>query len=242
MQVSKGLTGVIFAAALLSAATGARAEQAEFDFVLRGISAGALTWSGDGAPGAAYSVKGRLKTAGLAALLKKVRYDATASGTITAKGTYLPRAYAEDADTGKRKSQSTLRYSKGVPALTSTNTNRKPRAYDVDPATQGGTVDPLTAMFTTLREVAAGQECRVDLKMFDGHRASRLVTSAAKATGDKVVCSGEYRRVAGFSPEDMAEKTRFPFTLTYAPAGEGRMRVVEVAMDTLYGKARLVRR
>ena len=70
MQVSKGLTGVIFAAALLSATTGARAEQAEFDFVLRGISAGALTWSGDGAPGAAYSVKGRLKTAGLAALLR----------------------------------------------------------------------------------------------------------------------------------------------------------------------------
>ena len=40
----------------------------------------------------------------------------------------------------------------------------------------------------------------------------------------------------------MAEKTRFPFTLTYAPGPGGQMQVQEVTMDTLFGKGRLVRR
>ena len=49
---------------------------------------------------------------------------------------------------------------------------------------------------------------------------------------------------AAASPEDkdMAEKTRFPFSLTYAPLGNGRMRVVEVGLDTVYGKATMKRR
>ena len=119
--------------------------------------------------------------------------------------------------------------------------DRGKRPYDVDPATQVGTVDPLTAMFATLRDVAPGRECGRSLKMFDGRRSSELRLGAPQTDGENVVCAGEYRRIGGFPPDDMAERTRFPFTLTYAPAGD-RMQVVEVAMDTLYGKARLVRR
>lgn len=219
-----------------------RAEQAQFDFVLKGITAGSLTWNGEGQPGGGYAVAGRLQTTGLAALLKKVRYDAQSRGRITTKGTYLPQSYTEDADTGRRQSQVSMVWRDGAPTIKSYNPPRDPRPYDVDPATQKGAVDPLTAMFASLRDVKAGEECRVSVNMFDGRRASRLSLSAPKANGDKVTCSGEYRRVAGFSPEDMAEKTRFPFTLTYEPAGNGMMRVVEVATDTLYGKARLVRR
>ncbi|WP_149140947.1 DUF3108 domain-containing protein [Gemmobacter caeruleus] len=215
------------------------AEQARFDFVLKGIKAGSLSWSGTGEPGGSYSVEGTLKTSGLAALLKKVRYDAAASGSLTAKGSYLAARYSEDANTGKRQSRSSMTWSKGVPTVQDSS-ERKAKPWDIDPASQKGTVDPLTAMFATLRDVAPGQECKVNLNMFDGRRASKLTLGAPTAQGDKVVCAGEYRRVAGFSPDDMAEKTRFPFTLTYAPAGD-RMQVVEVAMDTLYGKARLVR-
>lgn len=234
---------MVLAAALAMGLAGtARAEQAQFDFVLRGITAGSLTWSGSGEPGGAYTVRGTLKTSGLAAMLKRVRYEATAKGRITPKGSYAAASYDENADTGRRQSQSRLAWKNGVPVIESYQPARAPRAFDIDPSTQSGTVDPLTAMFATLRDVAPGQECKADLKMFDGRRASKLVLGAPKAQGDRVVCAGEYRRVAGFSPEDMAEKTRFPFTLTYAPAGNGQMRVVEVAMDSLYGKARLVRR
>ena len=217
----------------------AQAEDAKFRLVLKGITAGSLSWSGQGEPGGAYAVTGVLRTSGLAAMLKKVRYEAGAKGSIGAKGGYAAASYTEDANTGKRHSKSSIVWKKGVPVVQDTS-EREPKPWDIDPASQKGTVDPLTAMFATLRDVAPGAECKVNVTMFDGRRATRLSLGGRQASGDKVTCAGEDRRVAGFSPEDMADKTRFPFTLTYAPA-DGRMRVVEVAMDTLYGKARLVR-
>lgn len=230
------------AGGVMLALTGAlRAEEATFGLVLRGITAGSLSWSGSGDPGGDYTVRGVLKTSGFAALLKKVRYDAIAKGRIAGDGTYAVARYAEDADTGKRQSQSVMVWENGVPRIESYKPVRKARPWDIDPAAQKGAVDPLTAMFAVLRDVPRGKECNIMLNMFDGRRASTLQLGAPEAKGTQVTCGGEYRRVAGFSPEDMAEKTRFPFTLTYAPTTDGKMRVVEVAMDTLYGKARLVR-
>ena len=215
-------------------------DQGTFDLVLRGLRAGTLSFTG-AQDGMGYSVSGQLKSSGLAAMIRKVRYDATSRGAVS-KGRYVPASYAEKADTGKRRSESVMAYVKGVPQVTAYAPPRAPRPGDVDPATMGGTVDPLTALYATLRDVDKGAECQVALKMFDGRRSSQIATSGPSTDGDRVICSGEYRRLAGFSDKEMAEKQRFAFTLTYAPTEAGRMRVVEVAMDTLYGKASLKRR
>ncbi len=227
------------AAIALGAAVPAMAEQAQFGLVLKGFTAGTLAFNGK-VEGGSYAVSGVLKTTGLAAFLKKVRYEASASGRVSG-ARFSPSKYSEHADTGKRQSDSVLSYKAGVPTLQSSKAARKAEEWDISATTQKGTVDPLTALFATLSDVDAGQECKVSLKMFDGRRASQIATATPQKSGDKVVCAGEYRRVAGYSPEDMAEKTRFPFTLTYAPVEGGKMRVVEVSMDSLYGKARLVR-
>lgn len=218
----------------------ARAEQVSFDLVLMGLTAGRLTYDGS-INGGSYAVSGRLQTTGLAALLKQVRYDATAKGRV-AKGVFTPEAYTEDANTGKRQSRSVMGYRRGVPQVTEYQPARAPRSTDVDPATQGGTVDPLTALFATLADVAPGQECRTKLRLFDGRRASQLTTGGRKQSGDTVTCTGEYRRVAGFSADEMADRVSFPFTLTYSPQANGTMRVTEVAMQTIYGRGWLVRR
>lgn len=229
-----------FGLALTAPMAVAQSQDVRFDLVLRGITAGTLTYSGTHGD-QSYDVSGRLQTKGLAAMLKRVRYDASARGTVSG-GRYTPHSYSEDADTGRRQSKSVMAYKAGVPQVTQYQPARTPSPNDVSPATQGGTVDPLTALFVTLRDVAPGQECGTDLKLFDGRRASRVTTTNRKVVEKAVTCTGEYRRVAGFSAEDMAEKTRFPFTVTYAPGPDGRMRVTEVSMDTLYGKGRLVRR
>ncbi|MDP4033740.1 MAG: DUF3108 domain-containing protein [Pseudorhodobacter sp.] len=218
----------------------AQTDQGTFDLVLMGLRAGTLHFTGV-QDGAGYSVIGKLQSSGLAAMIRKVRYDARVQGSIVG-GRYAPTAYSENADTGKRQSQSVMAYVAGVPQVKTYNPPRAPRPGDVDPASMGGTVDPLTALYATLRDVDAGQECQVNLKMFDGARHSQIATSSPVAKGNRVVCAGEYRRLAGFSDKEMAEKQRFAFSLTYAPTPEGRMRVIEVAMDTLYGKARLERR
>lgn len=227
--------------AALMAGSAAGAEEARFDFVLRGFTAGTLSFAGEGAPGGAYAVAGKLRTAGLAALVKTMRYDAKARGTITAAGAYKAQSYSEDADTGRRQSQAQITWSGGVPQVTRSASTREAKPWDIAPESQPGTVDPLTAMFAVLRDQPEGAACSQDLRLFDGRRATRVTTGKPQKQGETVVCTGEYRRVAGFSPDDMAEKTRFPFTLTLEPAGNGMLRVTEVAMETLYGRARLVR-
>lgn len=235
-----------FAASVLVclAAGTAAAEQrdnAVFDLTLRGISTGTLSVSG-AIEGKSYAASGVLKTGGLIALVKKVRYDARARGTF-AKGRFTPARYEEDADTGKRRSQSVMDYKAGVPQVKVYNPPRAPRPGDVDPATQAGTVDPLTAAFAALRDVSAEEACNLRMVMFDGRRRSQVVLVNPAPTGDGgLTCQGEYRRLEGFSADEMAEKSRFPFRMTYAPLGDGRMRVTEISMDTIYGKGRLTRR
>ena len=250
MVFSRSMVGGRLACALVAAVltlggagAGAQstiADQGTFDLSIQGIAAGTLSFAGNQA-GKSYAVTGKLQSGGLVGMLRKVRYDATAKGSVSG-GRYTPSAYAETANTGKRQSESVMEYRGGVPQVKVYNPPREAGPDDVKPASQGGTVDPLTALYAVLRDVEAGQECAVDVPMFDGRRASRLSLGQRQVSGDAVICAGEYRRVAGFSAEDMAEKTRFPFVLTYAPASEGRMRVVEVSMDSLYGKARLQRR
>jgi hypothetical protein len=215
------------------------ADEARFTLEIKGISAGALSFSGR-QDGRSYAVAGRLESTGLVALLRTFRYDAKARGSL-ARGRYVPARYSETADTGRRQSESVMEYRGGVPQVKVYNPPRPPVPTEVDPATQGGTVDPLTAAYALLRDAEAGGECNRKLTLFDGKRRSEVSLGAPQARADGVVCSGEYRRLQGFTAKEMAEKVRFPFTLRYAPAEGGRMRVAEVTMDTLWGKARLVR-
>lgn len=230
----------ISAVALMLPTVASAQDRAVFDLTLRGISAGSLTVEGK-IEGAGYTASGTLKSGGILGALKKVRYDAAVSGGL-AKGVFAPARYTEQADTGKRQSEVVMTYKAGTPVVDSYNPPRKQRDYDIDPAQQTGTVDPLTALFAVLRDIPEAEACTANLVLFDGRRRSQVALTPAETKSDKVTCAGEYRRIAGFSSDDMAEKTRFPFTLTYAPNGDGTLRVVEVSMDTLYGKGALKRR
>lgn len=213
-----------------------------FDLSLKGLRAGQLSFAATLAPGA-YAASGDLRTTGLAALFRKVHYKAEAQGAWKGGAAFQPQLYSEDADTGKRQSQAEMAYRAGVPQVKSYNPPRAPRPYDVDPSAMGGTLDPLTALIAVMAPVEAGDLCALKLRLFDGRRASQVVLSPLpSAENARLYCAGEYRRLGGFSPEDMAEKTRFPFRLTYRAREDGRWEVEEVAMDTLFGPARLTRR
>lgn len=234
----------IVCAALLAASPGlATANQTDeivFDLTLKGIRAGKLAINGK-IEGNGYGVSGILQSSGILAALRKVRYDATAAGTVT--GTvFRPARYRAVSDTGKRHSEVELAYEGGVPAVLTYLPERKPRAGDISAADQAGTIDTLTALYAVTRTIPAAEACTFSATMFDGRRRSQVTLSAPEKTDSGVTCAGEYRRIAGFSASDMAEKVRFPFRLTYAPAGDDMLRVVEISMDTLYGKGALKRR
>ena len=223
-----------------AAVAGQIEDRATFDVVIRGIRAATLGFSAL-QDGNRYAVSGLLKSAGIAALFRKISYSGSVNGAVS--GTrYTPFSYIEESDNGKMKSTSKMTYSRGVPNAVQYSPAREGRDKDVDPATQSGTVDTLTALYAILRDVDAGLECKVSLKMYDGRYVSSIAISNPKKQGENVTCSGKYLRIAGFKAKEMAERTSFPFTLTYQPAGNGRMRVTEVSMDSIYGKAAMKRR
>ena len=236
------LVALIGAFHLLSPAP-VRADQSDaavFDISIRGISAATLSISG-ATKGKSYAASGVLKSSGILGMVKRIRYDAAVNGSLS-KGRFTPSRYVEKADTGKRRSEAVMAYRQGVPQVKSYSPPRPPAKGDIDPASQGGTVDPLTALYAVLRDVPVAEACRLKVFLFDGRRRSQVVLSAPESGGDAIICQGEYRRLEGFSPEDMAEKSRFAFALTYAPADHGMVHVTEISMDTIYGKGRMIRR
>jgi hypothetical protein len=233
---------LLIAAVLACATTTAQAQTTHtgtFDVRLAGIPAGVVSFSAV-EDGRQYSAAARAQSSGLVALVRDVSYDARASGRITGRG-FVPTRYQESANTGERVSRAVMEFVRGVPQVKSYDPPQERRANDVDPATQGGTVDPMTAIYALLRDVPRDQVCTLSVPIFDGRRASRVTTSGPRADGERIRCEGEYRRVAGFSDRQMREKTRFPFSITYAPAGD-RYHVERIAIDTLYGRATLDRR
>lgn len=250
MIFSRRRTGRIFSAAAVAlaamtampfkaTASEVREDRGNFAVFLGGVRIGVLGFSGL-TDGQSYAAKGILRTTGLAALVRQVGYEATSRGVVRA-GRFVPTSYDESANTGTRVSKSTMEYRGGVPQVKASSPERAPRPTDVDPRTQAGTVDPMTAFYLVLRDVPEAELCNLDLKMFDGTRRSQVVISAPVRNGTGVSCSGEYRRLQGFSAEEMAERTRFPFQIAYVPNGNGGYRLNEITTASTFGNARVVR-
>ncbi len=229
------LRAVLGLAIVCGVASGAaRAQDATFDVTLAGVRVAEMTIDsmvGDGR----YAVVVMIRSDGLAGVVRRIRFESRAEGRITRDG-LVPDRYSDRADTGRRQSQVEMVYDAGVPSVL-TYTSPRPDGSDlVDPATQGGTLDPASALFAGLRDRPTGQGCDVAFAVFDGRRRA-----AYAASGDGAVCTATYRRVAGYTPEEMAERSRFPLELVYAPKGDA-MQVVEASVQTIYGKVRLKRR
>ncbi|MCE6967666.1 DUF3108 domain-containing protein [Cereibacter sphaeroides] len=225
---------------LLAAPASAGTDEAVFDLMLRGMRAGTLSFSAEEQDGR-YAVNGRLESGGLIGMFRTTRYDVAARGSIQGR-TPAAATYSERAARGDDRRETILTWTNGVPAVERSVPQRKRRSYDIEAQEQRGTVDPLSALYAALRDTAPGEECRLSLDIFDGRRLTRVALGEPTPSETGVTCKGEFRRVAGYSKEDLAEKSRFPFVVSFAPTDEGRMRAVRVTADTIYGQATLRRR
>ncbi|MBE3637889.1 DUF3108 domain-containing protein [Mangrovicoccus algicola] len=218
----------------------AMAETGTFDLRLGPVPAGTLAYSAE-ERGGRYAASGAVRSGGLAGLFVDAAIDATARGRSEGND-YRPDSFSsttsEDGDTETL----TFRYANGVPQVSRDPAPSKPPKHAAPPEAQGGTVDPMTAAFAILRDRPADQACDLRIEMYDGRRRTDLRLVGGTATGDGgLSCRGEYRRVAGFSQKELAEKPVWPFSVTYAPAGAA-LRVTELAIPTSFGTLRMVRR
>jgi len=216
-------------------------QSANWDLVIRGLNVGSLSWSAI-EDGASYAITGRVATSGLAAMLRKMRYDASVSGRLQGS-TFQPARYEQSGGIGGKSSREVVTWTNGNPVLTERVPPRTPSDRDADPARQRGTIDTLSAIYAVMRDVPKGRECGTDVQIYDGRYRMQVRLGAARADDrGNVACTGEYIRLQGFSEKEMAERTHFPFTVQYQPLDAATSRVTRIEMDSLWGSARLVRR
>ncbi len=211
-----------------------------FDLSIRGIRVGAVTMTvneGDGR----YSVLGAARNLGLTRVIRRFSYQGEARGRVSGVK-FSPDRYEEVADTGKRQSEVLLNYQNGVPKVARYTSPRQAGEDSPAPETQGGTVDPLTAIYGMLRDVPIADACKGNFDIFDGARRSRIRMKLAASSSGVPKCTGFYERMLGFLPEEVARHKRFDFTVTYSVAGNGRLQVENLSFASIYGKAAIDRR
>ena len=227
----------------LALSTGATAqteqESASFSVSISGITVGQFSFAAN-RKGPAYAIKARATSSGLAGVLRPFTLVSTVRG-VEQDGRYSPQSYVSQSDGARAGRGGELVYTAGVPKIVRLDTEREPDAPVVDPASQKGSVDPLTALYAVLRDTPRTQACGLDLRLFDGHRSSRVTLSNPKAAGEGITCTGVYRRIDGYPPQELAERPTFRFTVTYQATESGQLRATELSLDSSYGPARLTR-
>jgi len=214
-------------------------ESASFTVSINGLTVGAFSFAAN-RKGPAYAVKARAASSGLAGILRPFTLVSTARGVET-DGRYSPQSYVSQSDGARAGRGGELAFKSGVPTVIKADQEREPGAPIVDPATQKGAVDPLTALYAVLRDTPRDAACSLDLRLFDGHRGSRMTLSNPTATGEGITCAGLYRRIDGYPPQELAERPTFRFSVTYQPTEGGQLRATELSLDSSYGPARLAR-
>lgn len=218
----------------------AASETGTFDITLRGLKAGVLSYRGEERNGR-YAASGAVRAAGIAAALVEAQVDTAAQGRVSGNS-YRPERYTENGQQGGDRLVVRYDYRGGVPVITRDPPRAKPPKHAAPANRQAGTLDPMTTAYAMLRDRTRDKACKLDIDLYDGRRRSRIrYAKAAPRDGGGLTCHGEYRRVAGFSPEELAERPVWPFTVIYEPKGD-LLRVTEVIVPTTYGNLRMRRR
>ncbi len=217
--------------------------EARFDVRVLGIPVGQVVMSGR-IDGAGYRVAAHFATSGVARLYRDAGFDMRARGRHRGQG-FEPREYAEQVNTGKRISSARMRYANGVPVSVEGKVEDGEVA-PLDPAGQGGTVDPLTVMFMLLRDQPADGLCGIAQPVFDGARRTRIDLNARRVddgtvTAGTVTCTGQFRRVDGYPAEELRTRGQIPISVTYRPGADGLMRAESMQLRSTYGRIALIR-
>ena len=225
-----------FCAAVVAAPV--RAQNADFTVTVSGLKAGTFSIAAK-TNGKTYAVTSQAASAGLAGLFRSFSYTSKVSGTVS-EGRLRPKTYSARSDGSRAGRSAELAFRNGVPQVISVASEPDPDTPKVDPSSLNGVVDPLTGLYSVLRDTTPTAACQIDLTMFDGHRVSRVTVSGARQTDAGVLCDGVYRRVAGYPAKDLAERSSFPFTVLYTPRDKV-LQAQELTMNSLFGPARMTR-
>lgn len=214
---------------------------AQFDVSFRGVTGGQIAIKATES-GGKYIVVSQGRPTGVIAAIVNYQYDGTSRGVVRG-GRHAVTTYEErELDDGELTG-ATMEFRGGRPTGVTFNPPRDPKPWDIEPTAQSGVIDTLSALYLIVRATDPSGACNQRYDLFDGRHISRLTLTAAQ-TGDggTIRCAGEYRRLRGYSPEEMAKRAVVPMTVIYGPAGGGQVQVTEIRATSRLGDAVLRRR
>lgn len=241
MSKAKRLAKAALAGILLAMPAVAQAESATYDIYFKGLKAAELTYSRSDAEGY-YAVNGGVRAAGVLGKLVKFRFGGDVTGRYGGDLGLMPKDYAARNINKSNESKVTIQFVNGSPVSVTREPERKKRPHDIDPAGISDVIDPISATVLLLSDRQPGRGCAVSLDIFDGVHQSRIEVSEGKIEDGKMNCRGEYVRVAGYPPDEMAEGTRFPFTLNLRENESGGLTVTGFYTATTFGVVKAERR
>ena len=209
-----------------------------FDVEAWGVKIGEFRVSGRDRSGS-YDVKAGFETTGVVKQLGRIWFTMSVKGR-KAGDTFVPRLYAEQVQTGRRKSSAQLDYASGFPLLTGGKLGTED-AEVLDATAQTDTVDPLTAMFIALRDQPRAGLCKLNQPIFDVARRTIAYMTGRREDGDRVICTGQFRRLGGYSAKQLRQGRNSSYEVTYVPSGS-LMRVAQARVTSSRGTAILTRR
>lgn len=183
-----------------------------------------------------YSGSGVFKTTGLAGALRRIRFSIFANGR-TNGARLFPAAYDGFIDTGRRISETKLRFRGDVPIKTAGDQAPETPIKD---AAKRGALDPMTMMLLSIRNQTDATLCSINQTQYDGTRLVRITLQTRTSAGNEVICLGTYDRIGGYSAEELDELKTSPLSITYTRAGD-IWRATEIQLTSRHGKAKLRR-
>lgn len=235
----RGFPLIVAAAMLALSAGGAGAERLPvstiYDLYLGGIKAGEMTMHAR-YDGARYRAESVLRTAGIVGFFYKAAYEAETEGDLTETG-LVPVRFAAHSRMYERQQFVEMLFGGIAPREVRAEPAFVPKPWQIEPAEQTGTLDPITAAISALTPTASGKVCNRSVEIFDGRRRYAIDLGAPEADGTRIKCRALYRRIAGFKPKMMKKRPTFPFSMWFEKRPDGLTHFVRAAGDSMFGLA-----
>ncbi len=230
------ISGTVLAVALMGGGP-ALAEKYEqnFDFRIAGIKAGEVSIKGETVANG-YVADARVTSTGLIGRIADFYYVGTSRGAITGGGRPVPKLFEVTSRSPRAERETRIEFEGGTPVSVSVE---PPRSTSPDPASQAGTLDPISAGFAVLKDGPVEGICNKQVDIFDGSRRSRIALAPARESGGDLVCDGRYTRLEG--EENTFSSSDYGFQIVYSES-DGHARLQRIETKTKFGAATVERR
>ena len=206
-----------------------------YDLYLGGIKAGELLIDAQYL-GNRYLATSVMRTAGIVGVLYKASFEAKTEGLRTANG-LEPMRFAADSRMRKKHQAVQMLYQDRAPQTVTAQPDFVPKPWQIDPAAQTDTLDPISAALTALSPMRTDRICNRSVDVFDGRRRYAIDLGAPVQDGARIRCPANYRRIAGFKPKMMKKRPNFPFNIWFVERDDGTAQVIRAAGESMFGLA-----